>query len=140
MSQQSKQQNKYLDNLIQQAINAKDKAYAPYSKFQVGAAILDENNQIHAGCNVENSAYPLGVCAEGSAISNMILSGGNTIRKILIVSSGEMMVTPCGGCRQKIKEFADESTEILIYHNEKTTNFSLEELLPYSFCKKHLNK
>jgi cytidine deaminase len=136
MTKQNDQQNE----LIQQALKAMDKAYAPYSNFNVGATILDENNQIHAGCNVENSAYPLGVCAEGSAISNMVLSGAEKIKKILIVSSGDMMVTPCGGCRQKIKEFGDEDTEIQIYHNDKITSFSIEDLLPHSFCKKHLNK
>ena len=135
----TKQNNQQIQ-LVQQAQKAMNKAYAPYSNFHVGATILDENNKIHAGCNVENSAYPLGVCAEGSAISNMILSGGKRIKKILIVSSGEMMVTPCGGCRQKIKEFGDEDTEIQIFHNEQITSFSIDDLLPHSFSKKHLNK
>ena len=126
--------------LIKQALAAMDNAYAPYSNFNVGAAIIDENNQIHAGCNVENSAYPLGVCAEGSAISGMVLAGGKQIKTILVVSSGELMVTPCGGCRQKIKEFGSQDTEILIYHNQQITSFTLEDLLPHSFCKKHLNK
>lgn len=128
-----------INKLIEQASNAMNKAYAPYSKFHVGAVILDENEHFHAGCNVENAAYPLGVCAEGSAISNMILSGGKTIKKIVIVSSGGQLVTPCGGCRQKIKEFSDDHTEIIIYHGNSTTTFSMDDLLPHSFSKKFLN-
>jgi len=131
---------KQLNNLIQLAHLAMENAYAPYSKFSVGAVIVDENNQTHAGCNVENSAYPLGVCAESSAISSMILSGSKKISKILLVSSGKQMVTPCGGCRQKIKEFADDNTEILIFHNNEVTQFSLDDLLPHSFSKNHLDK
>lgn len=127
-------------NLVTHAQNAMQNAYAPYSKFHVGAAIIDENNQVHTGCNVENSAYPLGTCAEASAISSMVLSGARKIKQIMIVSSGELMVTPCGGCRQKIKEFCDDKTEILIAHNDTITKFYIEDLLPFSFCKKHLNK
>jgi len=126
------------DNLIKHAQEAMEKAYAPYSNFSVGAAILDEHNTIHAGCNVENAAYPLGVCAEGSAISNMVLSGGTIIKKILLVSTGEKLVTPCGGCRQKIKEFSNDDTQIIVLHNQKTTTFSIEELLPESFSGKFL--
>lgn len=120
------------------AQKAMQKAYAPYSKFKVGVALIDENNQVHLGCNVENSAYPEGVCAEAGAISNMILSGGKSIEKILIVSSGDLMVTPCGGCRQKIKEFSGENTQILIDHNNEITQFSMNDLLPHSFDKLHL--
>jgi cytidine deaminase len=126
--------------LINEAQKAMKCAYAPYSKFSVGAAILDENNNIHAGCNVENAAYPLGTCAEGSAISNMIISGGKSIKKIMLVSSGEQLVTPCGGCRQKIKEFSDSKTEIIVFHDNKTTKFSMEDLLPQSFSKEFLGQ
>ena len=125
-------------SLIKQAQAAMDKAYAPYSGFSVGAAIMDENQQIHQGCNVENAAYPLGVCAEGSAISNMVLSGGKEIKKIMLVSTGEQLVTPCGGCRQKIREFSSPETEIIVYHDNKTTVFSIEDLLPHSFSKELL--
>jgi cytidine deaminase len=127
------------DRLKKQAQSAMKNAYAPYSKFHVGAALLDENGTIHAGCNVENSAYPLGVCAEASAISNMVLSGARVIKQIMIVSSGDLMVTPCGGCRQKIKEFCDESTKILIDHKGSITTFEVDDLLPYSFDKNHLS-
>ena len=126
--------------LLKSAQSAMQKAYVPYSNFSVGAAIIDENNQIHSGCNVENSAYPLGVCAEASAISSMVLSGGKKIKKILLVSSGHLLTTPCGGCRQKINEFADDDTEILIYHDQQIKSFSISELLPFSFGKQNLKK
>ena len=124
--------------LIKQAQVAMKSAHSPYSGFSVGAAIIDENEQIHQGCNVENAAYPLGVCAEGSAISNMVLSGGRQIKKIMLISTGEQLVTPCGGCRQKIKEFSSSETEIMVYHDNKITVFSMDDLLPHSFSKKFL--
>lgn len=130
--------NENQTRLISLAKDAMTKAYAPYSNFSVGAAILDEENNIHSGCNVENAAYPLGVCAEGSAISNMVLFGGKVIRTILIVSSGEQLVTPCGGCRQKIKEFSDENTKIVVCQGDKTTTFSMNDLLPHSFSSEFL--
>ncbi len=126
--------------LINHALDAKKQAHAPYSSFAVGAAIMDENDSIHKGCNVENAAYPLGICAEASAISSMVMSGGTLIKKIMLVSSGEQLVTPCGGCRQKIKEFSDSSTQIVIYNNKKITVFSMEDLLPHSFSDKYLPK
>lgn len=128
------------NQLIKQAQAAMKKAYAPYSNFCVGAAILDNNDQIHAGCNVENAAYPLGVCAEASAISNMVLFGGRNIKEIMLVSTGENLVTPCGGCRQKLKEFSDEKTQIKVFHDNKITIFSIEDLLPHSFSKENLSK
>ncbi len=128
------------NQLIKQAQAAMKRAYAPYSNFCVGAAILDNNDKIHAGCNVENAAYPLGVCAEGSAISNMVLSGGSRIKEIMLVSTGENLVTPCGGCRQKLKEFSDAKTKIQIFHNNQVTEFSIEDLLPHSFSKENLSK
>lgn len=124
--------------LIKHAKVAMDNAYAPYSNFCVGAAIIDENQQVHSGCNVENAAYPLGVCAEGVAIANMVLSGSRVIKTIMLVSTGKLLVTPCGGCRQKIKEFSDASTQIMVYHNHEVTIFTMDDLLPHSFSSKHL--
>ena len=128
------------NKLIQHAQAAMDKAYAPYSNFRVGAAILDHNGKTHCGCNVENAAYPLGVCAEASAISSMVMSGTTLIKNIMLVSTGENLVTPCGGCRQKIKEFSDENTRIQVYHNNEISTFTIEDLLPMSFTKSHLLK
>jgi len=98
--------------LLKAAIRAQNKAYAPYSCFHVGAAILDENDNIHSGSNVENSSYPLGVCAEQSAISAMIQGDGTRIKKILIVNSGDRTTSPCGGCRQRIHELATNETAV----------------------------
>ncbi|MDU0353973.1 cytidine deaminase [Paraglaciecola aquimarina] len=120
--------------LIEHAIDAQKNAYAPYSEFQVGAALLDADGNIHAGCNVENAAYPLGQCAEAGAISTMILSGCKQIEQIVIVGSGDSYCPPCGGCRQKIAEFADNKTRVHLLNKSgevKTVLFS--ELLPFSF-------
>ena len=125
--------------LLEAALQAKSKAYAPYSCFHVGAAILDENDNIHNGSNVENSAYPLGVCAEQSAISAMIQGDGSRICKILIVNSGDKTSSPCGGCRQRILEFATEETEILLCADGRIAQrLSIADLLPFSFNKSYL--
>ena len=116
------------------ASKAQQNAYAPYSKFHVGAAILDENAQLHAGCNVENAAYPLGQCAEAGAIAAMIATGCKTIKHLLITSPNDDYCPPCGGCRQKIAEFANEQTEIHLATKKgqvKTVMFT--ELLPLAF-------
>ena len=118
-----------------------EKAYAPYSKFKVGAAILDENGKYHVGCNIENAAYPIGNCAEASAISAMIASNGNKIIAISVTGYGDLLCTPCGGCRQRIREFASLNVPIIV-GNEKEIKkiFTLEELLPYSFGPENLVK
>ena len=90
------------NELYKKALVVMETAYVPYSKFKVGAAILDENNNFHIGSNVENSAYPIGNCAEASAISAMITSRGTRIIAIAVTGYGKMLCTPCGGCRQRI--------------------------------------
>lgn len=125
--------------LLAAARAAMDKAYAPYSRFHVGAAVLDENGHIHAGCNVENAAYPQGVCAEAGALSAMVLAGGRCARAVLVMGSGGALVTPCGGCRQKIREFAAPDTPVLIAgEGGVRASFTLEQLLPQSFGPEHL--
>jgi len=109
-------------------------AYAPYSRFRVGAALLADDGSIHAGCNVENAAYPSGSCAEQAAISAMIAGGGKAIVAILVYGEGEVLVTPCGACRQRIREFAGPDTPVAIAGPEGLrARFSLAELLPASF-------
>ena len=128
-----------LDRLFEAAQAARARAYAPYSGFHVGAAIRSESGAIHAGCNVENAAYPQGVCAEAGALSAMVLAGGTVVQAVLVVGSGEGLVTPCGGCRQKIREFAGPQTPILIANPQRVrASFTLEELLPHSFGPQHL--
>ncbi len=120
--------------LLALASKAQKNAHAPYSNFQVGAAIIDENAQLHASCNVENAAYPLGQCAEAGAISAMIASGSKQIKQILIASPNDDFCPPCGGCRQKIAEFADAQTEVhLATKNGQVKTVKFAELLPLAF-------
>lgn len=127
--------------LLRAAVEAMGRAYAPYSRFLVGAAVLDDQGRIHPGCNVENAAYPQGVCAEGGALSAMVLAGGRSVRAVLVVGHGEGLVTPCGGCRQKIREFAALDTPILIADPQHVrATFTLDELLPHSFGPEHLQE
>ena len=127
--------------LIRAAIAAMDKAYAPYSGFSVGAAILDEHGAVHTGANIENAAYPQGCCAEASAISALIMSGGQRIQKIAVAGRGEILCTPCGGCRQKIREVGTAETQILICDETGLRqSFTLDELLPHSFGPDNLKR
>ena len=125
--------------LLRAARDARRNAYAPYSKFEVGAAVLDEQGRVHAGCNVENAAYPQGVCAEAAALSAMVLAGGRRATALLVLGEGPSWVTPCGGCRQKLREFADAQTPVLVADGSGVQLwFTLEQLLPHSFGPEHL--
>ncbi len=118
---------------------AMERAYAPYSKFQVGAAVLAENGRIYSGCNVENAAYPVGTCAEAGAIAAMVRDGALQIREVVVVARGAELCTPCGGCRQRIREFAAPDTEIHVCGPEGLRRtFTCDELLPVSFGPEHL--
>jgi len=123
------------NNLIHCAQEASLKAYAPYSKFRVGCAILTDEGQIFIGCNVENISYGLTICAERSAVFNAISSVGPKIRlrKVVIYTSTKKPTTPCGACRQVIKEFGDDNTDIVSACNTgEILNYSIKELLPDS--------
>ena len=129
-----------LDKMIDLARDAMSRAYAPYSKFQVGAVMLGAGGGFYAGCNVENAAYPQGCCAEASAISAMIMAGETRIAEVAVIGPGEGLVTPCGGCRQRIREFADDSTPIHILGKEGLRKtLTLGELLPLSFGPENLD-
>jgi cytidine deaminase len=121
-----------LQQLLDAARAARQRAYAPYSRFLVGAAVLDDQGRVHAGCNVENAAYPQGVCAEAGAFSAMVLAGSTRLRALVVVGQGPAWVTPCGGCRQKLREFAAPDTPVIV------ANEVLEQLLPHSFGPEHL--
>ena len=127
-------------SLIAAAVEARAKAYAPYSRFQVGAAVKDESGAIHAGCNVENAAYPQGTCAEAGAIAAMVLAGGRKIIEAAVVGGGASLVTPCGGCRQKLREFGGPDLAIHVCDESGLIkrSFTLEELLPSSFGPENL--
>ena len=128
-----------LQALLQAAHAARAQAYAPYSKFQVGAAVLDEQGRVHAGCNVENAAYPQGLCAEGLALGAMVLAGGRRARALLVVGEGPAPVTPCGGCRQKLREFGGEDTPVLVANGGGVQlRTTLGALLPHAFGPDHL--
>ena len=126
--------------LFDAAKAAHGKAYAPYSRFNVGAALRTPSGAIFSGCNVENAAYPQGACAEAGAIGAMALAGERRIAEILVVGDGEGLCTPCGGCRQRIREFADAATPIHVADPEGVrASFTLGELLPHAFGPEHLS-
>jgi cytidine deaminase len=123
-----------MDALFDAAKAAAANAHAPYSRFKVGAALLTPDGKLFAGCNVENAAYPVGTCAEAAAIAAMVAAGERVIAAILIHGEGAGLVTPCGACRQRIREFADARTAILVAGPEGIRrSFLLSELLPFSF-------
>src|SRR5579871_4880074 len=116
------------------------RAHAPYSRFLVGAVLRGTDGKLYGGCNVENAAYPQGLCAEAVAIGAMVASGEKIIREILVMAEGDQLVTPCGGCRQRLREFAADATPIFICGPEGLRHTSsLGELLPLSFGPGHLN-
>jgi cytidine deaminase len=124
------------EELLDAARTVRELAYCPYSEFRVGAAIIDENGNVHVGCNVENAAYPQGSCAEAGAISAMIAAGGQRIATIAVAGGGNntRACPPCGGCRQRIHEFSDTDTRIIFKDNDnKWHTFTMDELLPESF-------
>jgi len=125
------------EELLDAARVAREKAYCPYSGFRVGAALLDENGQVHVGCNVENAAYPQGSCAEAGAISAMIAAGGQRIVTIAVAggtAAKTRACTPCGGCRQRIHEFSDDETRIIVKDDDEDWHtYTVADLLPSSF-------
>ena len=137
----SKSADESLEALFAAAKAARQGAYAPYSRFSVGAAIRAPSGAIYCGCNVENAAYPQGSCAEAGAIAAMALAGERKIVEIVVVGDGEDLCTPCGGCRQRIREFADAATRVHVAGPEGVrASFGLEELLPHSFGPGHLGR
>ena len=128
-----------LAELFAGAKAAQANAYAPYSRFRVGAALRTTSGTVFSGCNVENAAYPQGSCAEAGAIAAMAAAGERRIAEILVIGDGEALCTPCGGCRQRIREFADASTPVHVAGPEGVRRtFTLGELLPESFGPEHL--
>lgn len=120
--------------LFDLAKSTSQRAYAPYSNFQVGASVLSDSGNFYSGCNVENISYPVGTCAETGAISAMVSGGDKKIKEILIYASSKELITPCGACRQRIAEFADSSTLIHLADDEGIRQtYTITELLPYSF-------
>ncbi len=123
------------DTLIDAAIAVRTNAYAPYSRFLVGAALHDADGRLFVGCNTENAAYPEGICAEGGAISAMAAAGGRRITDIVICGGGDRACAPCGGCRQKIREFGAPDLRIRMINPSGDVLLvrTLAELLPDAF-------
>ena len=120
--------------LLEASRAAKANAYAPYSRFQVGAALRDEQGRVWAGANVENVAFPQGQCAEASALGTLVTQGGRRVVAVLVLGQGPGLLPPCGGCRQRLAEFADPDTPVHLHAcGAEPVTVSLSSLLPRAF-------
>ena len=110
------------------------RAYVPYSKFPVAALLIDNNGKKHKGVNVENASFGLTLCAERNAITTAVTQGMKKIRLLIVTGNTLEPISPCGACRQVIREFSDKDTVIILANRDGKYNIaSIEELLPYSF-------
>lgn len=125
--------------LKEAATQVRLRAYAPYSRFKVGAALRATSGSIHTGCNVENVAYPEGTCAEAGAIAAMIAAGDTRIAEIHVIADSPDPVPPCGGCRQKIAEFADLDVKVTMHTVDGASlTLTVAQLLPGQFTAAHM--
>ncbi len=130
-----------IDELFAAAKAVQANAHAPYSHFRVGAAVRTASGRVFAGCNVENAAYPQGSCAEAGAISAMVAAGEHQIVAVLTICDGDAIGTCCGGCRQRLREFASGNTPIYAAGPDGVrATFTLDDLLPHSFGPEHLSE
>lgn len=128
-------------DLLDAALAVRENAYVPYSRFKVGAAIRAASGAVYAGCNVENVAYPQGTCAEAGAIALMVASGETRIDEVLVVADSTAPTPPCGGCRQKLREFAGPGVKVTMTTLEgKSLTMSMEDLLPGAFSPAHMDR
>ena len=132
------ERNQSVDSLMRAAREAAERAYAPYSNFLVGAAILTEGGSVYAGCNVENASYGLSICAERNAATTMISAGGDDrrIKSVAVFSLNAAPCFPCGACRQFLREFGCE--EVVVEDASGPRRYPFEEMLPNSFGPEHL--
>lgn len=126
-----------MEELLARAREVRERAYAPYSGFPVGAALETEEGEIFTGCNVENASYGLTVCAERSAVSAAVAAGKTRFRRIAVVTEGRLATPPCGACRQVLSEFAPE-LEVISEAGSHRMNWRLSELLPARFAGEDL--
>ena len=125
--------------LLEAATAVRDRAYAPYSRFKVGAALRATSGAVHVGCNVENVAYPEGTCAEAGAIAAMIAAGDTRITEVCVIADSPSPVPPCGGCRQKLAEFGRGETPVLLATTSGATlSTTIGDLLPGRFDAGHM--
>ena len=122
------------------AVAMLDRAYVPYSRFPVGAALECDDGTVFTGCNVENASYPAGICAERSAIAHAVAEGHRDFRRIVIAGRGEGFCVPCGICRQVMREFAPDLEILCLNGAGEERTFTLSELLPHSFGPEHLER
>ena len=131
--------SKNFEKLFNAAKMVRENAHVPYSNFKVGAAFLTEDDSIISGCNVENAAYPQSQCAEASAIGNLVSQGFSKIKEVVVIGSGSLLCSPCGGCRQRLREFASLETQVHMCNSDGHLKTStLKELLPDSFGPENL--
>jgi cytidine deaminase len=130
------------DDLYVAAFAVRERAYAPYSQYLVGAALRDEAGRVHAGANVENAAYPQSQCAEASAIGVLVAAGGRRVAEALVIADESLgLPSPCGACRQRHREFASLQAPVhLAGLSGIIRTVTLGDLLPYSFGPEHLGK
>lgn len=127
--------------LLRAATAAHLQAYCPYSRYRVGVAIRTGSGAVVVGCNVENAAYPLGSCAEAGAIAAMVTGGERSIAEVVVVTDGESPGTPCGGCRQRLREFA--GPEVVVHSvaaSGEVVTMTMADLLPHSFGPEFLQR
>ncbi len=128
-------------SLLDYALKARENAHAPYSNFKVGAAVQTDSGTIYSGCNVENVAYPEGTCAEAGAIAAMCVAGDRKITEVAVVADSPMPITPCGGCRQKIAEFAAPDVVVRMHTIDGASlELTVAELLPGVFTSDHMSR
>jgi cytidine deaminase len=126
-------------SLLDAARAVRENAHAPYSGFKVGAAIRAASGRVHAGCNVENAAYPQGTCAEAGAIAAMVAAGDTMIGEVCVIADAPDPVPPCGGCRQKLSEFAGPDVPVTMATLDgRTVTMTLAELLPLAFTRSRM--
>ena len=127
--------------LLKAASDVRMRAWVPYSRFKVGAAIRAESGAVYVGCNVENVAYPEGTCAEAGAIAAMIAAGDSRIAEVCVIADSPEPVPPCGGCRQKIAEFAGQEVKVMLCTTDgKAKVMTVAELLPGVFTAAHMDR
>lgn len=127
--------------LIAEATRVRENAYAPYSRFKVGAAIRAASGKVYVGCNVENVAYPQGTCAEAGAIAAMIAAGESRISAVAVIGDCPTPITPCGGCRQKLAEFGGADVLVTMATTDGLTEVSnLGALLPGAFTPEQMER
>lgn len=128
-------------NLLDTARAVRENAYVPYSRFKVGAALRTPSGRVHAGCNVENAAYPEGTCAEAGAIAAMVAAGETRIAELVVIADCPEPVPPCGGCRQKIAEFAAPDVPVTMCTTDgRTRVMTVADLLPGVFTAAHMDR